>query len=161
MQALRSEDRRVVNLPARGLRFVNGVSSHYDETFHPELERSRLSKAEFISAITRVNETLATYWPCGMCFCFGYVCSPCTLGLSFLGPKICVSAAEEYMLRQLEYLNHSDPFQQASMTWRLHKRCLHSWIEVEWYEEQQPGRGQGVEEGRDGEPAAGKDGKVA
>lgn len=131
MDKVRLTEPMYVQLRARGLRFVNGVASCYDETYPEVLERYGLNQAEFAVAIHRVNETVAMYWPCSACFCFGYVCSPCTLGLSFLGPSVCVSAAEQYLERELVNLNHSEPFQRARMTWRLKKRCLDSWIEIE------------------------------
>lgn len=53
--------------------------------------RTQMSELEFGEAIQRLNGVLQDYWPCNLCFYFGYLCCPCTLGLSFLGPRLCVS----------------------------------------------------------------------
>lgn len=78
-----------VRLYARGQRFVNGMSNEYDARYPAELD-GVISEDEFLRAMSRINNTMRDYWPCCTCFYFGWCCAPCTLGLSFLGPRLCV-----------------------------------------------------------------------
>ncbi len=117
-------------LHATGLRFVNGVASTYDTTYPPGLA-GVVSEEAFQEAVRRVNNVLLMYWPCTACFLCGYVLSPCTLGLSFGCPNLCVEEAEKYARRELEVLNHSQTFRAVGMVWGLRKSFLNSWIVIE------------------------------
>ena len=118
-----------VRLPAVGLRFINGVSSAYARKFPREL-RGVVRAEDFDRAVARVNGALADYWPCMLCFSCGYLCCPCTLGLSFLCPNICIGDAEKYAREEIARLNRRRAFEDAGITWALRKRCGSSWIEV-------------------------------
>lgn len=50
----------------------------------------QVKEEEFVMAINQINNTLADYWPCLLCVCFGYLCCPCTLGASLLCPNFCI-----------------------------------------------------------------------
>jgi hypothetical protein len=144
----------VTRLYGTGLRYINGVASSYGGTYpSPALLGPRgVSEPAFHAALDRVNATLLMYWPCVPCFLCGYLCTPCTLGLSLGGPRVCVAAAERYARCELEALNRSALFREAGMRWELRKTCFRSWIEVQLLvtrreEEGEEGEGEG-EEGR-------------
>lgn len=42
----------------------------------------------------RINDKLASNWPCTTLYFCGYACMPCTLGLSLCCPNFCISEAE-------------------------------------------------------------------
>lgn len=50
-----------------------------------------MSEREFSRAMDQINNTLNDYWPCHLCFCCGYTCCACTLGLSLFCPNLCIS----------------------------------------------------------------------
>ena len=45
----------------------------------------------FAHELKRINLNLTNFWPCKLCFYFGYICCPCTGGLSLFCPNICIS----------------------------------------------------------------------
>eukprot|EP01038_Epipyxis_sp_PR26KG_P013246 gene13246-17752_t len=92
-----------VRLKSKGARFINGVSSSYDDQYSPQLE-GVISEEELRDIVARLNDTLLSFWPCNVCLIFGFVCSPFTCGASLLCPRICVSEAEKKSLIFLE--NH-------------------------------------------------------
>ena len=47
----------------------------YNEILEPYMK-----EMDFDFQMERVNEALITQWPCCMCFTFGYLFCPCTLG---------------------------------------------------------------------------------
>lgn len=145
-QSDKTQLKEVALLPAVGLRLIHSVSSSYDTTFPPALE-GVLSPEDFQEAIDRVNNVLVMYWPCTGCFLCGYLLSPCTLGLSFGCPNICVEEAEKYALRELEYINRTPVFRAKGMVWKLRKTWLQSWIVIQL-----------PEKGPEGETAQGLDG---
>ena len=53
-----------------------------------------INKREYIDIMERINNTLENYFPCPLCWCFGYVMAIFTLGLSLCLPAICVNDAE-------------------------------------------------------------------
>jgi hypothetical protein len=126
-----SGGRAVVRLEATGLRFVNGVASSYDDTYPSELS-GVLAREDFEAAIRQINDTLLMYWPCNACYVFGYACSVCSLGLSLLCPNMCVESSESNARKAIISINHSRPCKEAGVVWSLKKRCLISWIEIEF-----------------------------
>ena len=88
-----------------GKTFVSGVASSYSANYNHELLKNYISKEDFKYMINCFNEILFQYWPCPLCFCIGYLFSPCTLGLSFLLPGVCINDAETNLRGSLEYFN--------------------------------------------------------
>ncbi len=157
-QGQQQQYRTLMKLHGVGLRYINGVASCYavPRSSHgggggfpsAALAERGVSQAAFQGAVDRVNSILLMYWPCVPCFVFGYMCSPCTLGLSLGGPGLCVAEAEKYMRFEMDCLNGSALFRAAGMRWELRKTCLRSWIEVQLSEEQ---RGEQQEQQEQGE----------
>lgn len=108
-----------------GKMFVNGISSSYDDKYHPELA-SVLSKEEHSEILKRLNTTLATYWPCTTVYFCGCLFVPCTMGLSLLCPMMCVSEAEIHAKRLLENLSLKKKYFERNTSFRLEKGCLTS-----------------------------------
>jgi hypothetical protein len=84
------DDEGIVKLHPSGLRFINGVSSSYDDGFPDELS-GIMKESDFTAAINQINNTLTDYWPCMLCFACGFGCCLCTLGLSLFCPNLCIS----------------------------------------------------------------------
>lgn len=128
--------RTIARLQGTGLRYINGVASSYGGAYPDAALATRgVTQAAFEAALDRVNNVLLMYWPCVPCFWGAYLCTPCTLGLSLGGPRVCVGAAEKYARFELECLNRSALFKGAGMRWELRKTCFRSWIEVQLMEE--------------------------
>ena len=108
-----------------GKMFVNGISSSYDDKYHPELA-SVLSREEHAEILKRLNTTLATYWPCSTVYLCGCILIPCTMGLSLLCPMLCVSEAEIHAKRLLENLSLKKKYFDRNTSFRLEKGCLTS-----------------------------------
>lgn len=82
-------DYAVIKLFPSELRFVTGVARAYDDDFPPELSHL-IQREDFETAVNQINNTLKDYWPCAFCVCWGYLCCPCTLGVSLLCPNLCI-----------------------------------------------------------------------
>ena len=121
-----------VYLAARGLRAASGISSNYEDIFPLELE-GIVRKKRFQDDIQYINHALADYWPCPTCFIGGYLCVPCTLGLSLLMPNICVSGAEKYVKSLMsEQLNYRLEYKERHIQWSLHRSCGGGYILIEY-----------------------------
>lgn len=142
--------RTVARLPGTGLRYINGVAASYAgvDPLPAALGHRGVTPADFAAALDRVNNILLMYWPCVPCFWGAYLCTPCTLGLSLGGPRVCVAAAEKYARFELECLNKSALFRGAGMRWELCKTCFRSWIEVQVLEMEEGEGTAGEEEQR-------------
>ena len=119
----------MVALRGTGKYFANGLSSQYDSEFPTELE-GVMDAADFDKAVKHVNRILTDYWPCPACYWFGMCCAPCTAGCSLLPPFYCVREAEAYAVHQVGRLNSRACFTDAGVTWRLHKGCFWSQLEI-------------------------------
>lgn len=108
-----------------GKMFVNGISSSYDDKYHPELA-SVLSREEHSEILKRLNTTLATYWPCSTVYFCGCILVPCTMGLSLLCPMMCISEAEIHANRLLENLSLKAKHFDRNTSFRLEKGCFTS-----------------------------------
>mmetsp|Transcript_37390 Transcript_37390/g.38073 ORF Transcript_37390/g.38073 Transcript_37390/m.38073 type:complete len:177 (+) Transcript_37390:278-808(+) len=120
-----------VRIPPTGLRFINGISSSYSETYPPELT-GVITGPEYHDIIKRLNDTLSLYWPCTTCYIFGFACVPCTCGTSLLCPAKCISASEEKGQKLLEQVGFRDKFYQRKIFFRIEKRCFTSWLEIKF-----------------------------
>jgi len=124
--------RGVVYLTAQGLRAASGISSNYNNTYPVELT-GIVKEKRFKNDIQQINHALADYWPCPTCFIGGYVCIPCTLGLSLLCPNICVSGAEKYVQHLIQdQINYRMEYQDKHVKWSLHRSCGGGYIKIEW-----------------------------
>lgn len=66
------QQRDFVRMEPIGIRFVTGIASSYDDDFPPELD-GVLEPEEFMLVMNRINKSLSDYWPCCLCFSFGFV----------------------------------------------------------------------------------------
>ena len=124
--------RSTVYLTARGLRAATGISSNYDTNYPVELQHIVCEK-RFDNDIQQINHALADYWPCPTCFIGGYVCIPCTLGLSLLCPNICISGAESYVKYFIQdQINQRREYQEKHVTWSLHRSCGGGYVQIEY-----------------------------
>ena len=67
--------------------FINGMAGSY---FYDDEDRDLIfksvSKKEMEDLMDDLNTAIINEYPCDGCLCFGYLFSPCTLGLSFCLP---------------------------------------------------------------------------
>ena len=119
--------RTIGHLKATGSLFLNGVSNKYDTT-PPKLLKEILPPKEmlkFEAYMEQLNIKISQYWPCLFAFWCGYLCSPCTLGMSFLVPRLCVAEAEEVLRREIRKINQ-DILGPVKLEMRLEKGCCDS-----------------------------------
>jgi hypothetical protein len=122
---------------------VSGIASRYDDTYPSELEGyiSGLTKniidrlkvcteENFKKDIDRINEAIAEFWPCSMCYIFGFACAPLTLGTSLCCPHYCISRAESNLVSQLEDISLTARYYDKQIVWSVQKKCFASWIEI-------------------------------
>ena len=107
------------------------VDDRYDTRYPSEL-LNIISEEQFALDMDKINEAILDFWPCGICFCFGYACAPLTLGATLLCPNMCISKAEENAHRCIDNLNHSRAYYGTNIHWSLHKGCCTSWVEIEY-----------------------------
>lgn len=88
-----------------------------------------MSESQFNYLTNSLNDELYSYWPCTLCFCFGYLFSPCTFGLSFMCPNMCISSAKENFISKLEYFN-SKYFNAKMINITYHQKCSTSWLKL-------------------------------
>ena len=124
-----------VCLPADGMRAASGISSHYVSIFPPEL-KGVISEHRFQLDIDEINHALSDYWPCPTCYIGGFVCCPCTLGLSLLCPNICLSNAEKYVRHLMrDIINYKAENTARNVQYSLHRGCGGGYICIEFDEE--------------------------
>eukprot|EP01041_Mallomonas_annulata_P010518 gene10518-21934_t len=121
----------VVKCRATGLRFVNGISSSYNDTYPNELQEI-LTESEFHDILKKLNETLITYWPCTTCYIFGFACAPCTCGTSLCCPAKCISEAENKAQKLLEQMGYKDKYYDRCITFKIQKGFCSSWLEISY-----------------------------
>jgi hypothetical protein len=98
------EQEEGVRIKAAGQTFINGFPSQFSKDFPRQLE-SLLPESVFEDLIEKVNRTLEYYWPCQAAVTLGYLCLPCTCGLSLLVPRVCIQQAEQAVTRKLRHFN--------------------------------------------------------
>ena len=127
-----------VKLYADGMRAASGISSHYADEFPRELQ-GVVSKKRFDLDISEINHALADYWPCPTCYIGGFLCCPCTLGLSLLCPNICLSNAEKYVRHLMQdIINYKMENSSRNVRYSLHRGCCGGYICIEFDEEATP-----------------------
>mmetsp|Transcript_56103 Transcript_56103/g.64022 ORF Transcript_56103/g.64022 Transcript_56103/m.64022 type:complete len:167 (+) Transcript_56103:185-685(+) len=108
--------------------WINGIASSYSEDYPEEL-REYIDEKDYGRAISQVNDTLITYWPCSLCFSIGYVCALCTAGLSFCFPYCCISDAEKLVNETIRDADRNI-FRPKGLSIELKKKCSTSWLEI-------------------------------
>jgi hypothetical protein len=112
--------------------FCNGMSNRY-ESKAPELLREILSGQElkkFQLYVEQLNFKVSQYWPCLFAFWCGYLCAPCTVGLSLCLPRLCVAEAENVLRQEVRKINH-DILGGKKLEMRLVKGCCSSHLLIE------------------------------
>ena len=123
--------RSKVCLPGCGQRFANGMSNEYSSVYPRDLE-GIVDESKFRSVMDEINDIMQTYWPCPLCFAFGWGCCLCTAGVSLLCPNMCVSEAERYLHKHLQQVNGRRAFLDAGVEWRASRCACTSAIEVHY-----------------------------
>eukprot|EP00455_Lapot_gusevi_P050435 TRINITY_DN730_c0_g1_i1.p1 TRINITY_DN730_c0_g1~~TRINITY_DN730_c0_g1_i1.p1 ORF type:complete len:166 (-),score=22.27 TRINITY_DN730_c0_g1_i1:155-652(-) len=122
----------VVVVPPVSSTCIGGLYSAYEEDFPPELD-TYMSPQEYQDAMSQINDTLSNFWPCCYCFSFGWMCCPCTFGLSLLIPGICVRDAEHEVRKRMGFINwQMQNVQHRQVQFQLVKNCCSSWVEVSY-----------------------------
>ena len=116
-------------LKAIGQKFIGGVSSRYDDRYDRILENV-VSERELTRIVDELNDVLISHWPCNTCFIYGYLCLPCTLGLSLLAPGFCASQAEVHGQKFLRNVSLTAKFYDNNISFVLVKTTCDSYVEV-------------------------------
>lgn len=116
-------------IKAKGKTFINGLSKFYCDEFPKELI-NYIDYDTFKIIITDINDYISAYWPCLPIMVFGYLCCPCTLGLSFLAPFMCINDGEQVLKNEILRINNTYLIEKGlKMNYR--KKCSTSWLEFE------------------------------
>lgn len=124
----KSNEHRIVLRPISKT-FINGTASCYEIIYDLRL-KSHISQKEFNMEMDRLMDMLYMSWPCGLCFCFGYICCLCTLGLSFLFPGLKVRKAKQNLIEEIAKINKTK-FTSRGLVLSYKSNCLSSWLEIE------------------------------
>jgi len=124
-----------IRVPSKGSHFVSGLASSYDEHYYPDELSGIVSAEELKDIIRRLNDAILSFWPCTTILAIGYLCIPCTLGVSLLCPQMCVGEAEIAAHKFLEQQTFKAKFFDRKISFRLVKRscsnsCSNSFIEI-------------------------------
>lgn len=90
-----------------------------------------MSKRDYREMITKINDMLYTYFPCPLCWCFGYLCCIPTLGLSMCCPYICVNDAEDELKNLIRRYNRIK-LNPKNLHLSLRKKCSTSWLQIDF-----------------------------
>ena len=110
-------------------KYINGIASRYEVKYFPELE-PYIKSNDFIKPLDSLITDLQMSWACPLCFCFGYTCSVCTLGLSFLGPYVCIYQAIQRFENGIEEVNKLK-YNPRGVNLSLKRACCTSWLQVD------------------------------
>ncbi len=110
--------------------WINGLANTYGSIEDHSILTNIIDKRTLNIILSRINDDLLTYWPCPTCFCFGYLCSICTLGLSFLCPYFCISEAATTMNKNISLLNDKY-LTSKGLNLSYHKICCSSYLQIE------------------------------
>ena len=89
----------------------------------------RVSQTDLERVVFKINSTLDWYWACPTCYCCGYLCCLCTLGLSFIAPSICISEARTRANQEIRKLNKTVLLPKG-LSIALIVRGGTSWLEI-------------------------------
>ena len=124
----KSQDNKIILRPTSKT-FINGIAQSYDTTFPSQL-KDILNEREYSYAINKVVDDLSMMWPCCFCFTYGYLCSLCTLGLSFFFPLCCISEAKIKLLESIQDVNKS-VFNKKNISLSYQQKCSTSWLQID------------------------------
>ena len=117
-------------IPPTSLPFLpTGLSPSYSSKYPASLS-PYLEKPLFEETLLDINSTLGSFWPCLPLRAIAYLCCPCTLGISLLGPYLCIRDAEITVRRDIERFNELHE-ERRGVRMGLRKKCGRSWIEIE------------------------------
>lgn len=85
--------------------FITGIAKGYYADYDAKNLRGYLTEAEYEVMLKNLNEAVTKFWPCPMSESIGYLFCPCSCGLSFCLPNICIKEGEASMRTQIEYYN--------------------------------------------------------
>lgn len=79
-----------------------------------------------------INHICEDYWPCNLCYYFGWIGMIFTVGLSLLLPSICINQLLDILKEELDILNDNPIYAAKHVKWSLERRCLccRSWIQI-------------------------------
>lgn len=120
-----------VRVPCTGLRHFSGISSKYSNQYPSKLANV-ITKTEFVDIIDRLNDTIADYWPCNICYYFGYACCLCSFGLSVCIPNYCATYSELYATAFLRNVSLKARYFDKRISFTLVKGFCNSYVEVKF-----------------------------
>ena len=102
--------------------YVNGLSNAYslDESIADDIE-DVLDRYTLRKVIREFNDAIRVQWPCGPSFYISIICTPCTLGLSLLLPRVAISKAENAGHQYLHEVNITKEFNDKQIEFTLVK----------------------------------------
>lgn len=109
--------------------FINGISDSYEIKYFPELQ-PYVDQVLFTKLLEKIIDNLSMMWSCPLCFCYGYSCAVCTLGLSFLGPYTCISQAVQEFQKDIDLVN-KNYFHKRHIHLSLQRKCCTSWLQID------------------------------
>lgn len=109
--------------------FINGLAASYDFIYDSSILCQYMKESQFVHLTDSLNEELLRSWPCTICLALGYLCSPCSLGLSFLCPYSCISSAKEAFSIKLNDFN-KNYFEPKGLYLSYHQKCSTSWVKL-------------------------------
>lgn len=121
--------RKVVRIKSAGIKFVNGISNRYDGAFPHQIE-GLINREKYEIYMSQLNRKVNQYWPCCFAYYCGYLCIPCTLGLSLCIPRICIADAEKVLLKEIQKIN-AEVLGNSKLEMRLVKECDDSYLLIE------------------------------
>lgn len=124
-----------VRIKAVGHKFVNGIANVYDLNTYPIELSNVISQDELKGIISKLNHTLTCYWPCSSVFFIGYICIPCTAGLSLFCPSLCVSEAEKQGNKLLNQYTLHHTYYDRNIAFCIKKGCCNSYVEISFPEQ--------------------------
>jgi hypothetical protein len=114
-----------------GKTFVNGLAIEYDDdSYDLAIMGPVIQRKDFQRIMNQINDTLFTYFACPFCRCFGYCCCPCTLGLSFFFPYVCIRDAEKEV-RNLIFRLNEELLNKRGIEIELKISCMTSWVSID------------------------------
>lgn len=120
-----------VFVPSTGQRQCYGISSSYSMEYPLQL-KGIVDREEFYDIISRLNDTIRNFWPCNLCYLFGYGCSVCTCGLSVLCPSYCMSYSEQYAVDLLRNITLKAKFYERKISFTIQKSLCNSYVEIKF-----------------------------
>ena len=113
-----------------GRYWVNGLASAYSEEYDAASMHAFVSEQEFKNIVTHINDVLANFFPCPICYFFGFACCPCSLALSCVPAYKSVREAQENVIKTIDHYNIAK-FASRNMRMTLEKSCFKSYLKIQ------------------------------